>query len=277
MRGCTDTSSRAAAPEARRNVQLPERAVTDNNPVIRLSDLHLDDARALLEHDPSFVLPDPQASPVEYLQAILNGLCELSMHDPLTGLSNRRHFLSFLSKEIESVARSGDSTLLLMLDVDHFKKVNDTYGHHAGDLVLQAVARCLEGSIRPMDTVARYGGEEFAVILPDCAPSFGLVAAERIRKAVEGLSIPVSPVLNLQVTVSIGGAFAPLWVRSTPPIWVERADEQLYRAKGAGRNRVFIEAQQEIAVSAEEKGMLFGHLLSGDPAWVDDGAADSKV
>ena len=249
--------------------------MTDQNSTIRLSELRLDEARALLEHDPALTLPDPLRSPQAYVQAVVDGLCAMSMHDSLTGLANRRFFLRVLEKEIESVARSGDSTLLLMLDVDHFKKVNDTHGHHAGDVVLQAVARCLEGCVRPMDTVARYGGEEFAVILPDCAASFGKAAAERIRKAIEGLSIPVSPVLNLNVTVSIGGAFAPVWVRSTPSIWVDRADEQLYMAKGAGRNRAFIEAQQEVAVSAEEKGMLFGHLLTGDPAWIESAAGDA--
>jgi len=237
--------------------------VTDPTPTIRLSELRLDEARALLEHDPALSLPDPQASPQAYLQAVVDGLCAMSMHDPLTGLANRRFFMRVLEKEIESVARAGDSTLLLMLDVDHFKQVNDTHGHHAGDVVLQALARCLENCVRPMDTVARYGGEEFAVILPDCAAAFGMAAAERIRKAVEGLSIFVSPTLRLSVTVSIGGAFAPVWVRSTPAIWIERADEQLYRAKAAGRNRVFIETQQAASVSAEEKNMLMSQLLLG--------------
>lgn len=252
--------------------------VTDPT-AIRLSDLRLDDARALLEHDPACKLPQPEASPTAYLQGVLDGLCELSLRDPLTGLSNRRHFQHLLNREIESVARSGESVLLLILDIDHFKKVNDTYGHHAGDLVLQAVSKCLQSCVRPMDTVARFGGEEFAAILPNCPTSFGVVVAERIREAVSELGISVSPSETIQVTISIGGAYAPEWVRSTMELWTERADEQLYRAKSAGRNCVFIEEPRGVAVSADEKGMLFGHNLFGDPEFanVDDGGANSAM
>lgn len=223
---------------------------------IQLHDLRLDDARTLLEHDPACRLPDPEISPANYIQSILDSLCELSMRDPLTGLANRRHFSSALSREIEAVARSGKSALLLLLDIDHFKKVNDTHGHQAGDLVLQAVSKCLAGCVRPMDTVARYGGEEFATIFPNCSAPFGPIVAERIRLAVAALSIAVSPQENVQVTVSIGGAYAPEWVRSMASLWTERADAQLYRAK-SGRNRYFIEEQQEVAVSSEEKSMLY--------------------
>jgi predicted signal transduction protein with EAL and GGDEF domain len=127
-----------------------------------------------------------------------------------------------------------------------------------------------------MDTVARYGGEEFAAILPNCPASFGQVVAERIREAMAALSISVSPILNVQITVSIGGAYAPEWVRSTTTLWTERADVQLYRAKSEGRNRVFIDEQREIAVSAEEKSMLFGHLLLGDPAWIESVSSDAS-
>jgi diguanylate cyclase (GGDEF)-like protein len=237
--------------------------------MINLSDLRLDDARALLEHDPDNVLPPPQESPSLYLQSIVDKLCELSLKDPLTGLSNRRHFHNVLSREIESVARSGESALLLMLDIDHFKKVNDTYGHPAGDLVLQVVAKCLANCLRPMDTVARYGGEEFAVVLPNCPTSFGQTVAERIRSAVAALSIQVAPNVVVPVTVSIGGAYAPEWVRSTTSLWTDRADGQLYRAKSEGRNRVCIDQQAVISVSAEEKNLLFGHLALGDPAWIE--------
>ena len=242
--------------------------------VIHLQDLRLDDARALLEHSLSSSLPEPEDSPTAYLQGVIDHLCELSLKDPLTGLANRRHFRNVLCREIDSVARSGESALLLMLDIDHFKIVNDSYGHMAGDQVLQAIAKCLAGCVRPMDTVARYGGEEFAAILPNCPVSFGQVVAERIREAVGQLVIPVSPLVTVQVTVSIGGAYAPEWVRSTSSLWTDRADIQLYRAKAEGRNRVFIDEQQVIAVSAEEKNMLFGHLSLGDPAWIDSISGD---
>lgn len=239
------------------------------NPLVELQSLRLDDARALLSREATLALPSQQESPTAYLQSILDGLCELSLKDPLTGLANRRHFNSVLERSIDVVARSGEPALLLMLDIDHFKKVNDTYGHQAGDLVLQTVATALAKCVRPMDTVARYGGEEFAVVLPNCHTSFGATIAERIRQTMEALRVQVSPVQTLQVTVSVGGAYAPEWVRSTTALWTERADVQLYRAKTSGRNRVCLDQQQEIFVSAEEKNLLFGHLALGDPAWIE--------
>ena len=244
--------------------------------VIDLRDLRLDDARALVGHDPANRLSELESSPTQLLQSILDSLCELSLKDPLTGLANRRHFQTVLSREIDVAARSGEPALLLMLDLDHFKNVNDTYGHHAGDLVLQAVAKCLITCVRPMDTVARYGGEEFAVILPSCLASFGWIVAERIRKAVKELSIVVSPTERIQITTSVGGSFAPIWIRSTPALWVERADALLYQAKMEGRDRVFIDMQPEISVSAEEKNMLFGHLTAGDPAWIESMGSDGS-
>lgn len=239
-----------------------------SNPV-DLQQLRLDDARALLDHTMLTALPDPVESPTQYLQGVLDGLCELSLKDPLTGLGNRRHFIAVLNRTIDSVARSGDPALLLMLDIDHFKKINDTHGHQTGDRVLQAIAHAISRCVRPMDTVARYGGEEFAVVLPNCHTSFGSTVAERIRATVEALVVSATPSLDLKVTISIGGAFAPEWVRSTATLWTERADVQLYRAKTEGRNRVCLDQQQEIYVSAEEKNLLFGHLALGDPAWIE--------
>jgi diguanylate cyclase (GGDEF)-like protein len=244
--------------------------------MIALRDLRLDDACALLEHDPTSRLPAPEESPTAYLQSIIDNLCELSLKDPLTGLANRRLFRNILSREIDVVARSGESALLLMLDIDHFKKVNDTYGHLAGDHVLQAIGKCLATCVRPMDTVARYGGEEFAVILPSCQVSFGQTVAERIRETVGNLSICVAPLINIQVTVSIGGAYAPEWVRSTTALWTDRADIQLYQAKAQGRNRVCIDQQPVLAVSAEEKSLLFSPLSIGDPAWIESASGDAS-
>lgn len=251
-------------------------STTTASSLIDLRELRLDDARALLLHDAASLPPEPleSASPIAYVQSIIDNLCDLSLKDPLTGLANRRQFRNVLSREIDVVARSGDHALLLMMDIDHFKKVNDTYGHLAGDMVLQAIAKCLSTCVRPMDTVARYGGEEFAVILPNCQVTYGQTVAERIRATIEALSIAISPQVNLQVTVSIGGAYAPEWVRSTTALWTDRADVQLYRAKTEGRNRVFIDQQREIAVSAEEKSMLFGPLSMEDPAWIENSSAD---
>ena len=245
--------------------------------MVDIHDLRLGDARALLGHGSAGPLPDSETSPTAYVQGVIDGLCELSLKDPLTGLANRRHFRSVLEREIDGVARSGEPALLLMLDIDHFKAINDRHGHVAGDMVLQAVAKCLAGCIRPMDSVARYGGEEFAVVLPNCLVSVGQAVAERIRQTVESLVIKVSPVASVHATISIGGAYAPEWVRSTATLWIERADNLLYQAKSQGRNRVCIDHQQVIAVSAEEKNLLFGHLSMGEPAWIERVATEPVV
>ncbi len=233
-------------------------------PPVDLQALRLDDARALLAHDAQNGDQEPGETTIQYLQRVIDGLCDLSLKDPLTGLGNRRHFHAVLNRSIETVARSGDSVLLLLLDIDRFKAINDTHGHLAGDQVLRAIAGSLAHCVRPVDTVARYGGEEFAVILPHCRPVFGRAVAERIREAIAALSIPVTPMLTLNATVSIGGAYAPEWVRSTADLWIERADQQLYRAKSEGRNCVRLDQPRELAVSAEEKGLLFSHLELDD-------------
>ena len=220
--------------------------------------LNLDAALQLLDQS-GHRLPDlREAGKAVWLQAVIDGLCELSSRDPLTGLANRRHFELMLAGEVNRVARAGEPALVLMIDIDHFKKVNDDHGHPAGDEVLKHVAHTLQDCIRPMDTVARFGGEEFAMILPNCPPSFAQAVAERIRIRIQSMTIPISPGETVRVTVSLGGAFAPQWVRSSALLWVERADQQLYQAKSEGRNRACLEQPAVSLVSPEEKGLLFG-------------------
>lgn len=241
-------------------------SVSATSPTIDLRDLHLESACALLQIE----LPTPDvADPAAFLQSMLDSLCDLSLRDSLTGLSNRRHFNAVMASEVDRVARSGEAALLLLIDIDHFKSVNDSHGHAAGDEVLRVVAKTLQTCVRPMDTLARFGGEEFVVILPSCQPSFGHVVAERIRRAVENTVIPIPSGLDVQVTISIGGAFALQWIRSTSELWIDRADQQLYLAKTTGRNRLCLEPPPESNVSAEEKNLLFGHLSAIEPAWVD--------
>ena len=229
---------------------------------VSLRDLRLATAHALVAQSLGSEVSLQGQTPLLYLQNLIDGLCELSLKDPLTGLANRRHVRAVLEREIDRVARSGEAALLLMLDIDHFKQVNDRHGHLAGDIVLQSVARTLESCVRPMDTVARYGGEEFAIVLPACQFGFGRVIAERVRRAVEATPVRISPSLTLNVTVSIGGAFALQWIRSTTALWADRADAELYKAKLGGRNCISIEEQPDSTVTAEEKSLLFSPLYT---------------
>jgi diguanylate cyclase (GGDEF)-like protein len=203
-------------------------------------------------------LPAGTAGSQAWLQSLVDALVDLSSRDALTGLANRRSFELALGREIDRVARVGEPALLLALDIDHFKQVNDTHGHASGDLVLKAVAKALLDCVRPMDLVARVGGEEFAIVMPNCPAAFGEAVAERVRRRVEAMPVAIGPSQHIGVSVSIGGAFAPQWVRSSPALWIERADVQLYRAKAQGRNRVCLEPAAVTVVSAEEKALLFG-------------------
>lgn len=222
--------------------------------------LRLDVALQLLRQSGQIAPKSPAGSDA-WLQEVIDGLVDLSSRDALTGLSNRRTFELALAREIDRVARSGEPALLLTLDIDHFKLVNDTYGHAAGDEVIRAVGLALADTVRPMDLVARMGGEEFSIVLPNCPAAFGPQVAERIRVRVSQTPVTVAPGQTVCVTVSVGGAFAPQWVRTTPRLWMDRADVQLYRAKSSGRNRSCLEAAAVSLVSAEEKGLLFASSI----------------
>jgi diguanylate cyclase (GGDEF)-like protein len=153
--------------------------------------------------------------------------------DGLTGIANRRTFEEALKREISRAQRTGDPVTLVMLDVDHFKLLNDERGHQAGDAVLQALGTGLSQNLRPFDTAARYGGEEFAVILPGCTVEESGIAAERIRRrASASTAIP-------DVTLSAGAATFPNDARDASEL-VRMADAALYRSKLAGRDRLTI-------------------------------------
>ncbi|MEL6244587.1 MAG: PleD family two-component system response regulator [Pseudomonadota bacterium] len=163
---------------------------------------------------------------------------ELAIVDQLTGLYNRRYLMTQLDQRLQRAALGGETLSVMVADIDHFKQVNDTYGHDAGDKVLQELARRLKSNVRPSDVVCRQGGEEFVVIMPDTPGDIACTAAERIRRAVAADLFEVDGVpVALEVTLS-GGVSAYRPNNDTPAAMLKRADEALYKAKEAGRNRV---------------------------------------
>ncbi len=161
---------------------------------------------------------------------------ESALHDGLTGLLGRRHFRQRFEEEVERTGRRSTHMAFLMVDIDDFKKVNDTYGHLVGDIVLREVAEMIQHSVREMDMVGRYGGEEFSVVLPEATRELGVQIADRIRQAIERTAIQAYDE-KIAVTVSIGVAFMPEDA-STAEKLIELADQAMYEAKRTGRNRV---------------------------------------
>jgi two-component system, cell cycle response regulator len=178
---------------------------------------------------------------------------QLSMTDPLTGIYNRRYLLRHLGRELKRAQRFGGDVSLLLLDIDHFKQVNDTYGHAVGDHVLKnltrVVGKCLQ---RTTDWCARLGGEEFAVVLEGTTLKEASVCAEKIRNAVVNSSID-NTAGRILITVSIGvsalGEIAD-GSAATVQTLLERADNALYASKSGGRNRVTLSSSQAMALAA---------------------------
>ncbi|WP_096704489.1 GGDEF domain-containing protein [Magnetospirillum sp. 15-1] len=165
---------------------------------------------------------------------------ELASRDPLTGIANRRHFEHLAGLELDHARRMGRSFALLALDIDHFKRINDTWGHAAGDEALKAFTNACRLALREYDILGRVGGEEFAVALPNTGPDGARVLAERLRAAVAELLIRPAKGQFFDLTVSVGVA----QLRDTDltvATVLERADQALYRAKNSGRNRVVSE------------------------------------
>ncbi len=167
----------------------------------------------------------------------LQKMAEMATRDELTGLYNRRFFSEALEREVARAKRYGTGLVVLMMDLDHFKEVNDTYGHSAGDMVLHEIARMLLGSIRQSDLICRYGGEEFAVILPNIDLEKARWVSERFRKKVSKHQFEYD-LLRFQITVSIGIAPFDSSRNRSPIDLINGADQALYEAKRKGRNRV---------------------------------------
>jgi two-component system, cell cycle response regulator len=165
-------------------------------------------------------------------------------HDPLTGVWNRGAILEALEKEVWRSRREGLSLGFLIADLDHFKSVNDTYGHPAGDSVLREATRRMATDVRPYDAVGRYGGEEFLILLPGCSGEETRGKAERLREIISNEPIATSAG-NLNVTMSIGGVATGDWPSDSSNQLLQMADSALYRAKREGRNRTVMAGAEE--------------------------------
>jgi diguanylate cyclase (GGDEF)-like protein len=193
----------------------------------------------------------------DQLRATQRKLEEQSITDGLTGLKNRRLFDERLDEEFRRAQRYSDPVSLIMVDLDHFKQVNDRFGHQMGDVVLREAAACIRASIRDPDICARYGGEEFAVILPKTHLSGALAVAERIWRELGnkiyhqevtegGRAKPV----EVRITASVGLAFYPSKDITSAALLVKFADEALYQAKHSGRNTICLYQAQNYRYEA---------------------------
>jgi len=179
------------------------------------------------------------AATLEHFQR-LSSVKKEAIYDTLTGLVNRRYFEERLSVETEKAFPSGSNLSVIMVDIDHFKRVNDTFGHAGGDKVLREIASLLKSSVRRQDDmVARYGGEEFVLVLPGVALEAASTIAERIRRSVENTPVDIGET-QVHLTISLGLSSFPIHRAKSKEELVKMADLALYDAKRRGRNRVCI-------------------------------------
>lgn len=181
---------------------------------------------------------------MDQLVAAREALRDLAMHDALTGLWNRAAIMDMLEEELMRARRQGMTLGLVMFDLDHFKSINDTYGHPAGDAVLREAARVIGSTIRSYDIAGRYGGEEFLMVLPGCDEVTAMSHAERLRKSLSRLVVKTEQA-EIGFTASFGVVVAGREGEASAGELIQAADDALYRAKAAGRNRV------EFATAAE--------------------------
>ena len=195
-----------------------------------------EDSERVLEQIPYLNVYLREAAPVLETKRLMETLRESSLRDPMTGLNNRRFLEEYVETLVANSQRNNGRLAIMMLDLDYFKMVNDTYGHDAGDNVLKSLSKVLRQSVRASDFVIRYGGEEFLILLLDTPPEGADTVAENIRAAVEEMETRVGGVL-LKKTISIGLADFP---NDSDTFWqaVKFADVALYQAKDQGRNRV---------------------------------------
>jgi len=190
------------------------------------------------------------------LSKALDEIKQLSITDPLTRCYNRGYLMDHLSQEVKRNRRYKHPLHIAMIDIDHFKRVNDTYGHQAGDLVLQACVRCIKGSIREnVDWLARYGGEEFILVLPETDLDKAWKVAERIRCRISEMVIPLEgKEITITASFGISGFGSGMSGEDVSvALLIEQADRYLYEAKEAGRNRIAGEGMNETHLIHDKK------------------------
>lgn len=230
-----------------------------------------------MSDQPSLVSAKPQGEPpvplcpvgerrcevidqVVSLRAEIADLSEQMRIDPLTNLYNVRHLRSCLELEMERTRRTGHSTAIIMVDLDHFKKVNDNYGHEVGNRALQSTAEVLQTSTRQLDICCRYGGEEFTVILPSTDLLTAVQVAERIREAIEQTPLLVNGE-DIGLTASLGVDVFSYTQSDGAEQFIQRVDHFLYQAKKQGRNQVChgdSGLRSTTSVTKEERDLLAG-------------------
>jgi diguanylate cyclase (GGDEF)-like protein len=227
---------------------LENRLISDAFTAERLEGVMLISGQLAISLDNALIyasLEQKVAERTQQLEAANDQLAQLSVTDPLTGLANRRRLDEALNAEWARATRTQGPLSLIMLDIDHFKRYNDTHGHQAGDRCLQRVANELNRTVRDTDLAARFGGEEFAVVMPDTASDTATEAAERIRIAIADLGQQLTD--DQLVTVSAGVATIYNAEQQRTDQLIESADAALYQAKGTGRNRVCVGAAPNFA------------------------------
>ena len=198
---------------------------------------------------------------IENLRRQIDELSELVSTDALTGLFNFRHFKTILQAEMDRSKRSGIPTSLVLVDLDHFKSVNDTYGHEVGNLSLKYMATILKNEVRTTDIVFRYGGEEFAIIFPETHLNLAVKVADRIREQIANSPISVNDG-EIKITASMG---ASVYMKTSVldlTEFVDSVDKYLYEAKQSGRNCIchidYTELRTVTEVGTDERTMLIG-------------------
>ena len=175
------------------------------------------------------------------LVATQDELRNQATHDSLTGIWNRGAIIDILERELNRASRQQSPTSVVMADIDHFKQINDTHGHAAGDDALKAAVKAIQAALRPFDLVGRYGGEEFLVVVPNCEAAGAAVVAERIRRTLSETNVATGS-QSLQVSGSFGVATNVPAQPASIDALIQLADAALYRAKASGRNRVEVAA-----------------------------------